>query len=120
MARIGEVVERPGAIAAAEAIDAPTVLRGDARPLAETVMALLPVTGSVEVQRDTPGRVHATHTHPTPETLVIVEGAITFRWSGGEARCLPGDRLLLPARAPHSSTAGPFGCLYVIALEIRA
>jgi uncharacterized protein len=85
----------------------------------QAVLELLPETGSVEVQRDTPARTHALHTHPTPETLLVVDGSITFRWDDSEAECRSGDRLLLPAEIVHGSTAGPDGCLYVIALEMK-
>ncbi|MFC7442999.1 hypothetical protein [Laceyella putida] len=58
--------------------DKPQIQRGNPITLEQAVMELLPVTGSVEVQRDTPGREHPTHTHPTHETLLIVNGSITF------------------------------------------
>jgi uncharacterized protein len=75
---------------------------------------MLPETGSVEVQRDTPRREHLPHVHPTPETLLIVEGSISFRWANQTAHCQPGDRLLLPSGTLHGSIAGDAGCLYVI------
>lgn len=95
----------------------PVVVRGDKAELRKAVMELLPETGSVEVQRDTPGRKHATHTHPTDETLLIVDGSITFRYGDREGTCTSGDKLLLPEGTKHSSVAGSDGCLYVIALE---
>ncbi len=52
--------------------------KGDSVTMEEAVMKLLPKTGSVEVQRDTPHREHKTHTHPTNETLLIISGEITF------------------------------------------
>jgi cupin superfamily acireductone dioxygenase involved in methionine salvage len=85
--------------------------------LEEGVMSLLPKTGSVEVQRDTPRREHKTHTHPTDETLLIVGGDITFFAQGQKIHCASGDRILLPANTPHSSIAGEGGCLYIIALR---
>ncbi|PGR70381.1 YqcI/YcgG family protein [Bacillus cereus] len=88
--------------------------------LEDAVMELLPETGSVEVQRDTPRREHKTHTHPTDETLLIIEGEITFYANGESVKCNSGDRILLPAGTEHSSIAGENGCLYIIALEFIA
>lgn len=99
-------------------LGAASVLHTGATDLEEVVVELLPETGSVEVQRDTPGRAHPAHTHPTDETLHILAGTITFEAEGRSSECGPGDRLLLPRETPHSSIAGPRGCLYVIALEI--
>ena len=106
-------------------VAAPEIRPGRALPLADAVHTLLPPTGSVEVQRDTPGREHAEHQHPTPETLLIVDGAITFWWRDAdgqrqEAPAGPGDRLLLPAGTRHGSVAGDQGCVYVIALQYVA
>ena len=97
----------------------PRIVRGETVDVERAVLELLPETGSVEVQRDTPARTHDLHTHPTPETLLVVDGSITFRWDGTEAECRSGDRLLLPAGTVHGSTAGSEGCLYVIALEFK-
>ncbi|HEX6289366.1 MAG TPA: cupin domain-containing protein [Herpetosiphonaceae bacterium] len=93
------------------------IVRGSSLSLEEAVMELLPPTGSVEVQRDTPGREHPTHTHPTDETLLIIKGQITFTVGDRSEQCGPGDRLLLPKGTLHSSVAGPEGCLYIIALH---
>jgi len=106
-------------------VAAPEIRTGTALGLEASVHALLPTTGSVEVQRDTPRREHAEHEHPTAETLLIVDGEITFWWkdAAGErhtAPAGPGDRLLLPAGTRHGSVAGDQGCLYVIALEYVA
>jgi quercetin dioxygenase-like cupin family protein len=99
---------------------APRIVRGAPLPLRQAVEHLLPPvkTNSVEVQYDLPNREHTTHQHPTDETLLIVEGEITFRWGGEQSTCKPGDRLLLPVGTPHSSVAGNEGCLYVIAQSI--
>lgn len=97
----------------------PTIERGPALDLEIAVKTLLPTTGSVEVQVDSPGREHETHSHATPETLLVLEGDILFAWAEHEARAWPGDRLLLPQGVEHRSVAGPSGCLYVIATEWR-
>jgi uncharacterized protein len=104
------------------AVTAPQIRTGLPLGLSEAVHSLLPPTGSVEVQRDTPGREHAEHEHPTDETLLIIDGDITFWWRDAagqrqEAGASPGDRLLLPAGTRHGSVAGDGGCLYIIALE---
>lgn len=97
--------------------DAPEILRGQQIDMRSAVLDLLPETGSVEVQRDTPGRKHPTHTHPTHETLLIIDGEIQFEYGGQSETCRSGDRLLLPVGIEHSSVAGPDGCLYVIGLH---
>jgi FPC/CPF motif-containing protein YcgG len=97
-----------------EAIDRPEVLRDGEIGLAEAVLEMLPVTGSVEVQRDTPGREHPTHTHRRDEILLIVDGSIRFTLETGTWTCTSGDRLLLPKGTPHSSVAGDGGCVYLI------
>lgn len=93
----------------------PRVIRTSIDRLDQVVGDLLPPTGAVEVQRDTPHRIHSLHRHPVDETLHIVEGQIDFEVAGATFRCGPGDRLLLPAETPHASRAGAPGCLYVIA-----
>lgn len=97
----------------------PTIERGPALALEAAVTTLLPTTGSVEVQVDSPGREHPTHWHSTPETLLVVDGDILFAWGDYEVRAHSGDRLLLPQGVEHRSVAGVSGCLYVIATEWR-
>ncbi len=93
------------------------VLRGTPISLETAVYSLLPETGSVEIQRDTPGRHHATHTHPTDEILLIVSGNITFHLGHEDHVCTSGDQLYLSTPTKHASTAGEKGCLYVIAIR---
>ncbi|MEH2516417.1 quercetin dioxygenase-like cupin family protein [Bradyrhizobium sp. AZCC 1610] len=89
-----------------------------ARPTLEAaVQELLPETGSIEVQRDTPGRRHDWHTHQTDETLLIIDGELSFESELGLKVCRPGDRILLPQGVRHASTAGVDGCIYLIALR---
>ena len=92
----------------------PKIVQGSSITLEEAVMELLPETGSVEVQRDTPGREHPTHTHPTDEILLIVSGDITFTVGSEQNHCTSGDRLYLPKGTEHASIAGEGGCLYII------
>jgi mannose-6-phosphate isomerase-like protein (cupin superfamily) len=90
---------------------------GEPRPLEAAVYELLPTTGSIEVQRDTPHRRHDWHSHPTDETLLVIDGDMIFETNSGARYCRPGDRILLPQGLRHASTAGPDGCVYLIALR---
>lgn len=96
---------------------APRVVRGDAISLIEAIYSLLPETGSVEVQRDSPFLAHDSHSHSHDETLLVVEGVITFSYGESAEECRSGDRLELPALTPHSSVASQEGCLYLIAVH---
>jgi quercetin dioxygenase-like cupin family protein len=69
------------------------------------ILALLPAQGSIELQHDAAGKVHAFHTHPVDEILVIIRGRLNFVWDGGERVCNPGDTILLPAGTVHQSEA---------------
>jgi len=69
------------------------------------IMALLPAQGSIELQRDAAGKVHALHTHPVDEILVVISGRLNFAWDGGERVCNPGDTIFLPAGTLHQSEA---------------
>ena len=70
-----------------------------------SIMALLPAQGSIELQRDAAGKVHAFHTHPVDEILVVISGRLNFVWDGGERVCSPGDTIFLPAGTLHQSEA---------------
>ncbi|MCK5905587.1 MAG: cupin domain-containing protein [Gammaproteobacteria bacterium] len=100
-------------------LDKVVLQEGSPVTMEQAVMKLLPETGSVEVQRDTPHREHKTHTHPTNETLLIISGEITFTVDGENITCTSGDRILLTSETFHSSVAGKDGCLYIIALEFK-
>jgi quercetin dioxygenase-like cupin family protein len=69
------------------------------------ILALLPAQGSIELQRDAAGKVHAFHTHPVDEILLIISGRLNFVWDGGERVCNPGDTIFLPAGTLHQSEA---------------
>lgn len=84
---------------------------------APIISKLLPRQGSIEVQHDQPGKEHAWHTHPTDETLVILEGSVRFYHEAGERICQPGDVIHLPAGLRHGSVALDDGAVYLIALE---
>lgn len=69
------------------------------------IMALLPAQGSIELQRDAAGKVHAFHTHPMDEVLIVISGRLNFMWEGGQRVCNPGDTIFLPAGTLHQSEA---------------
>lgn len=85
--------------------------------LAAGLRALLPRQGCIEVQRDAPGKEHRTHSHPTDETLIIVDGALTVYADGVDYVCRKGDVIDLPAGTVHGSTASSEGAIYLIAFE---
>jgi len=97
---------------------APKVLNTGLHNLTQVVNSLLPPTGSVEVQIDTPFRIHTQHKHAVDETLHIIKGSLDFHLQGETISCGVGDRLLLPAETLHSSVAGEEGCTYVIATRL--
>jgi quercetin dioxygenase-like cupin family protein len=82
------------------------------------IMALLPAQGSIELQRDAAGKVHAFHTHPVDEILVVISGRLNFVWNGGERVCGPGDTIFLPAGTLHQSEALD-DAIYAIATRPR-
>jgi hypothetical protein len=92
-----------------------TVVAGTAMSLDAAVQSLLPRQGSVEVQQDEAGRWHPLHTHPVDETLHVVAGRLAFHVHGQQFNAGPGTTIRLPAGTPHSSVAGPDGCIYLIA-----
>ena len=69
------------------------------------ILELLPRQGSVELQRDSAGKIHHFHTHPVDEILMIISGRLNFIWEGGERVCRAGDTIILPAGTLHQSEA---------------
>jgi quercetin dioxygenase-like cupin family protein len=84
------------------------------------ILELLPDQGCIELQRDAAGKVHAFHTHPVDEILVIISGRLNFTWDGGERVCGAGDTILLPAGTRHQSEALEEGAIYAIATRPAA
>jgi FPC/CPF motif-containing protein YcgG/quercetin dioxygenase-like cupin family protein len=82
---------------------------------------LLPLQGSLEVQRDQAGKTHNWHRHSLDEDLFVIEGAVTLFWHDGTARherhCGVGTWISLPAGTIHGSTAGAAGAVYLIRPE---
>lgn len=89
----------------------------DVNDLANLILGILPEQGSIEVQRDAPGKLHDWHKHDTDETLIIIGGAIRFFWENGETTCKPGDVINLPAGDRHGSEALGDGATYLIAFR---
>ncbi|MCZ0925853.1 cupin domain-containing protein [Halomonas janggokensis] len=78
------------------------------------LISLLPEQGCVELQRDGPKHTHNWHKHETDETLIIIQGNITFGIESKEVTCGPGEYVVLPAGTLHKSTASNEGCVYTI------
>jgi len=78
---------------------------------------MLPLQGSIEVQRDKAGKEHKWHSHTTDETLVIIDGSVRFYHEGGERVCEKGDVINLPCGVKHGSIALEDGAIYLIAME---
>jgi quercetin dioxygenase-like cupin family protein len=99
-----------------------TILRAkaDVQDLKSLVFQSLPDQGSVEVQRDVPGKEHAWHEHTVDETIVVLDGALKFYWNEGERLCFPGDVIALPAGSAHGSVALEQGAVYLIAFSAVA
>lgn len=76
--------------------------------------SLLPEQGCVELQQDRPYHIHNWHKHDTDETLIIIQGGITFGVESEEVTCGPGEYIVLPAGTLHKSTASNTGCVYTI------
>lgn len=89
--------------------------------LPDLLAELLPVQGSLEVQRDQPGKTHSWHAHSLDEELFVLGGDVTLFWHDGSVRrerlCGAGTRISLPAGTVHGSTAGADGAVYVIRPE---
>ena len=81
------------------------------------ILNLLPEQGSIELQHDAAGKVHAFHTHSVDEILMIISGRLNFWWDGGERVVSAGDTILLPAGTRHQSEALEGGAIYVIATQ---
>jgi FPC/CPF motif-containing protein YcgG len=89
--------------------------------LPDRLAELVPVQGSLELQRDQPGKTHSWHTHSLDEELFVLCGEVILFWHDGSVRrerlCGAGTRISLPAGTEHGSTAGADGAVYVIRPE---
>jgi FPC/CPF motif-containing protein YcgG/quercetin dioxygenase-like cupin family protein len=89
--------------------------------LPDRLAELLPVQGSMELQRDQPGKTHNWHSHSESEELFVLTGEVLLFWNDGSVRrerlCGAGSRIILPAGTVHGSTAGADGAVYVICPE---
>ncbi len=61
-----------------------------------------------------PGDTYGVHEHGYTKLLYCTRGSIDFILvDGGRVAMMPGDRLVLPPRTPHSAVVGPEGCACV-------
>lgn len=101
-----------------EDLEMPDFSAHDLSISSDVLRPLLPDQGSIELQRDQPGKVHDWHWHSVDEELFLMEGDITLFWSeGGERRerlCSAGEVIRLSAGTLHGSVAGAGGGVYVI------
>jgi quercetin dioxygenase-like cupin family protein len=88
---------------------------GTGRPGESALRARLEGEGfSVFRWHDGPGAEYAPHAHDHDESIIVVDGEITFG-VGDRALCLgPGDRLMLPAGTVHTASTGAAGATYLI------
>ncbi len=85
------------------------------------ISELLPMQGSIELQNDRPGKVHAWHFHSLKEELFVVSGKVLLFWIDGDGyhqrACTAGTHIALPAETVHGSVAGADGAVYIISPE---
>lgn len=81
------------------------------------LISIIPEQGCIELQRDQPLKVHDWHEHTCDETLLVLDGNITFSVPQGDISCRRGDYINLSAGTRHRSRAGKDGCIYVIAFR---
>ncbi len=88
---------------------------GEAAPKAAELRALLEGEGfSVWQWTDAAGATYTPHHHDHDESIVCIEGEITFGAEGRRLTLRPGDRLMLPKRTSHTAEAGKSGATYLI------
>jgi quercetin dioxygenase-like cupin family protein len=94
-----------------------SMIRAEFATIDRLIAACLPRQGSIEIQQDQEGKEHAWHTHPTDETIVMLEGALRFYWADNEVICGPGDVIYLPKGTRHGSIGLKGGAKYIITFE---
>ena len=88
---------------------------GEAAPQAADLRAMLEREGfSVWQWTDAAGATYAPHHHDHDESIVCIEGEITFGAEGRQLTLRPGDRLMLPKGTSHTAEAGNSGATYLI------
>lgn len=90
---------------------------GSKQDIFSLLYKMLPQQGCIEFQRDEPLKCHKWHQHQNDETLVIIEGGLTFYYDDVTVYCNPGDVIFLPSMKRHQSIASESGCVYAIATE---
>jgi len=79
---------------------------------------MLPEQGAIEIQKDAPHKCHDWHHHDTDETLIILQGSMTFTIPDGDFLCEAGAVILLPKFTRHKSYAHEDGAVYIIAQRL--
>jgi len=59
------------------------------------------------------GFTYEAHARPYDVLLAYLDGEMELDVDGEKFRCLPGDRLFIPAHTEHAAIAGPQGCVYL-------
>lgn len=102
----------------------PSITLGKAQTLVDAINLFAPEQGGIEFQTDQPGKVHSWHSHSVKETLVILEGRMTFQWMDSYPSCEfestevgPGAVIELPANLIHQSINHDDVCRYLILPE---
>lgn len=59
------------------------------------------------------GFTYEAQARPYDVLLAYLDGEMQLDVAGEEYRCLPGDRMFIPAHTEHTAVAGPNGCVYL-------
>jgi mannose-6-phosphate isomerase-like protein (cupin superfamily) len=89
----------------------------DVSDLDEFIYKALPSQGCVEIQNDAAGKEHTWHQHPNDETILILNGGLSFYADNIEQKCYAGDAVLLPMGTRHGSIALETGAVYMISFQ---
>ncbi|MCB9811186.1 MAG: cupin domain-containing protein [Candidatus Nomurabacteria bacterium] len=84
--------------------------------LSERCIQTLEKEGFITIyeESEASGATHETHTHSYNVALFVTEGMLEVTINGETKELKAGDRANIPANAPHSTTAGPNGCQFVM------
>ena len=66
-----------------------------------------------------PGEGPVLHTHPYPETWLVLEGTVRFHMAGEEAEAGPEDIFTVPAKTPHKFVVTGRGRTRMICIHPR-
>ena len=68
--------------------------------------------------QDGPGKVYQPHSHKGKVTFYLLEGSLTFDFSGQKRGVRAGERFDVPIGKTHSAIVGPNGASYLVGQEI--